>query len=130
MCFQELDNVLTDFCPQDVGERILVVQKEDDKIARLNQGLQIIGASEECRNEVVPFLCQYFFGLCSDSEILIQPTSSQCEKLKNSICPREWKIAVRFNLELPDCSSLPSEPSICPSSSENKTSSKESNLST
>ena len=110
MCFQELDNILTDLCLQDVGENILVIRKEEEKIALLNQGLQLIGASEECRMEVVPFLCQYFFGLCSDSGSLIQPTSSQCEEIKNSVCPREWEAAVQFNLELPDCSALPSEP--------------------
>ena len=128
MCFQELDNVLTDSCPQDVGESIVVVRKEEETIGLLNQGLQFIGASEECRKEVVPFLCQYYFGLCSDSGSLIQPTSSQCERIKNSICPREWEAAVQFNLELPDCSDLPSEPSLCQSNN-NETSSEESNSS-
>ena len=70
----------------------------------------------------------HFFATISLVYVVI--LSSQCEKLKNSICPREWKTAVQVNLELPDCSSLPSEPSLCPLSSENKISSEESNLST
>ena len=121
MCFLLLDYILEDSCPQDASESILIVQNDEEKIFFLNQGLQAIKASEDCRREVVPFLCQYFFGLCSDSGYLIQPTSSQCDRIKNSLCQREWKTAVQLGFELPHCNNLPSVSS-CPLPKDNYTS--------
>ena len=103
--------ILETTCPQDLGESIVVQRDESEMINVAIQGLNFVGASQECRKEVVPLLCQYFFGVCSDSGVLVLPTSSECERIKRVVCPREWETATQLGFDLPDCVSLPSQSS-------------------
>ena len=61
-------------------------------------------ATSECKAEVKPFLCLYFFGLCDlTTKTSYQPSASQCKNLRDRVCRQEWITAVKFGLELPDC---------------------------
>ena len=108
-CFDALNRALLNYCPLDNGNNIEILKDEEIKVIQLQQGLQLIEASKSCTEEVIPFLCQYLYGLCSDSGHLIQPSSTQCETLQNSICQREWEVALQFGLELPNCNNLSSQ---------------------
>ena len=108
ICYPLLHEILQESCPFNDRENIVVEENEENTVMQLYQGLQLIGARESCITEVVPFLCQYLFGLCSDSGYLIQPTSPQCELIRDSICQVEWMTAGNVGFELPDCNRLPS----------------------
>ena len=118
LCYGHLDNILENICPQDVGETISIINDGEEIIQQLQQGLDLFGASETCAEKVIPFMCQFKFGLCTDSGYLLQPTSSQCTTLQMEVCQAEWQAAVAFGIQLPDCNSLPSSPPICLSSNE------------
>ncbi len=90
-----------DSCPWDTGNKIKIIRDEESTLKQLKLVLQAISASDDCNREVFPFLCQYLFGLCSKSGHFIPPTSTECERLKNSICQREWETALQFGFELP-----------------------------
>ena len=129
LCYGHLDNILENICPQDTGETISIINDEEEIIQQLQQGLNFLSASETCAEKVIPFMCQFMFGLCTDSGYLLQPTSSQCTTLQREVCQAEWKAALAFGFQLPDCDSLPSSPPLCPLSSEdNITSTEESGM--
>ncbi len=110
-----------DSCPLDTGNTIKIIRDKENTVRQLKLGLQAISASDDCSREVFPFLCQHIFGLCSKSGHFIPPTSTDCERLKNSICQREWKIALQFGFEFPNCDSLSSQEPPCSSILENQT---------
>ena len=116
LCYGHLNNILENFCPQDAGDTISIINNEERNIQLLQQGLNFLSASETCSEKVIPFMCQFMFGLCSDSGYLLQPTSSQCTTLQREVCQEEWQAAVMFGIQLPDCNSLPSSQLLCPSS--------------
>jgi len=117
-CYQELENILYKTCPQDMGESVLVKSDETVIINQLIAGLELIGAGEDCRREVIPLMCQHFLGLCSDLGALILPTSSECERIETILCAREWETATQLGFSLPNCNSLPSQSSCLLSPSE------------
>ena len=129
MCYGHLDHILENICPQDAGETISIINDGEVTIQQLQQGLTLFGASKTCADKVIPFMCQFIFGLCTDSGYLLQPTSSQCTTLQREVCQAEWQAAVAFGFQLPDCDSLSSSPPLCPLSSEdNITSTEESGM--
>jgi len=87
-----------------------------ERVHLVLNGLEFLNPSQECKDEVTPFLCLHLFGLCGDTGVLLRPTLDQCVRIRDDTCHREWREAVTFNIELPDCSDLPlSAPSCEPS---------------
>ena len=115
VCLMELANILTSSnCPLDPEGNILVLKNEETTASQLMFGLKTLGASEECIGKVVPFVCQYLFGLCDGSGVSIQPRSGQCEDIRDTICQAVWKVVEGFGFDLPDCAILPPTASSCP----------------
>ena len=68
-------------------------------------------ATDECREEAVPFLCLYHFSLCSCHEQqLVLPTKEECVRISTTTCKVELQLALSFGFGylLPDCDELPS----------------------
>ena len=90
------------------------MRNEEVTVARLINGLAIVGASDECRSKAVPFFCQHLFGLCGVSGVSILPTSSQCEEIRDTIYQQEWVKIKVFNIDVPDCAMFLPEALSCP----------------
>jgi hypothetical protein len=95
----------------------LVLRDEESTARELISALEILRPSPECREAVTPFLCQFLFGLCDSSGVSLQPTSGQCEDLRDRVCRTEWSTALMFGVDLPDCEDFPSEQASCPEQS-------------
>ena len=76
--------------------------------------LNLLNPSPACSEAVVPFLCVFLFGLCDSSGVSIQPTSTQCELIRDTLCPDDWRLAAEFE-QLPDCASFPAQQVSCTS---------------
>ena len=76
--------------------------------------LEFLRPSDECKEAVTPFLCLDLFGLCDSSGVSLQPTSGQCEDVRDRACRTEWATALSLGVDLPDCESFPSEQASCP----------------
>ena len=84
ICQTELENILTSSnCPSD-AENVFVVRNEEMRATQLITELTGIGASFECRKNVVAFACLQLFGLCGGSGVFIQPSSNQCEDIRDT----------------------------------------------
>ena len=119
VCLMELANILTSSnCPLDPEGNILVLKNEETTATQLMFGLNTFGASEECVRKAVPFVCQYLFGLCDGSGVSIQPSSGQCEEIRDKICQAEWMLVEGFGIDLPDCVMFPPAASSCPALNE------------
>ena len=91
-----------------------MVRNEEATAAQLIDGLVFIGASDECIRRAVPFLCLHLFGLCGRSGISIQPTISQCEEVRDTLCHQQWMFVGTLGIDLPDCAIFPANVSSCP----------------
>ena len=64
-------------------------------------------ANPECatHEDVKPFICLHFFGLCDVSTgVSYRPCVSQCKNIRDNICMDEWKFLADFpGVSLPDC---------------------------
>ena len=96
----------------DPGETPLVLRDEEDTASQLLPLLNFLRPSAACTEAVVPFLCVFLFGLCDSSGVSIQPTSVQCEQIRDLLCPDQWRKAALV-VDLPDCSSFPVEIDSC-----------------
>jgi len=76
-------------------------------VQQVLSGLELLNPSEECKKKVTPFLCLSLLGLCSESGVHIQPTNHQCVEIRDQVCRKVWAEAANFNIELPDCDTLP-----------------------
>ena len=115
ICYSELLDALSDSnCPHEGGQAISLVRNGQQLANQIFQGLEFIHARESCLVEATSFLCLYAYGLCSSTGVYIQPTSSQCVELRDSLCQTEWVTAKRFGIALPNCNDLPSRPVNCP----------------
>ena len=114
VCQTELtDTLLSLNC--DTGETPLVLRDAEASAtppSQLLPLLQFLNPSPACSEAVVPFLCVFLFGLCDSSGVSIQPTSTQCEHIRDVLCPDEWTQAAGLT-ELPDCSIFPAEQDFC-----------------
>ena len=91
-----------------------MIQNEENTATQLINGLTSLGASAECLSKAVPFLCLHLFGLCGVSGVTIQPTSSQCEDIRDTACHQEWMFVDKLDIGLPDCEIFPTESLSCP----------------
>ena len=99
------------------SEKVFIVNTLDQTLQE-NNIINIIYAlnffikpSDECRSRVVPFLCLYTFGLCSENNVDYRPTAVECSDIRDNICESEWQEAnslLESNGQplLPDCSSF------------------------
>jgi len=100
----------------------LLVTSEGQLLAsQVLQGLQTLGASDTCIMEAAPFLCLYAYGLCSSTGVYLQPSSSQCEEVRDNLCSFEWATALQFGIALPSCEQFSSEAPTCLTSNETDT---------
>ena len=65
-------------------------------------------ASQECRDAVLPFVCQYAFPPCDIASSNVSIISgSQCSYIRDVVCPNEWNLAIRVSASaaslLPNC---------------------------
>ena len=93
---------------------ILVIQNEENKAPQQINGLTSLGASAECLRKAGPFLCLHIFGLCGVPGATIQPTSRQCEEIRDTTCRQEWMFIDKLDIGLPDCEIFPAESLSCP----------------
>ena len=113
-CHSELLDALSESdCAHEYGQAISVVRNGQELANQIFAGLEFIRATEYCLVEATSFLCLYAYGLCSSSGVYIQPTSSQCEELRDSLCQTEWETTIRFGIALPNCNDLPTSPVSC-----------------
>ena len=113
ICVMEFYEALSaSHCSQNIADPFLVL---NDAMEEANQLLNLLDylASDDCKSEVVPFLCLHLFGLCSSSGDIIQPTSSQCKEIRDSLCQTEWDAALKMGFNLPDCNDFPQESGYC-----------------
>ena len=111
VCRAHLTNTLLSLnC--DPGETPLVLRDEENTASQLLPLLNLLRPSAACTEAVVPFLCVFLFGLCDSSGVSIQPTSVQCEQIRDVLCPDQWRQAALV-VDLPDCSSFPAEEHFC-----------------
>ena len=97
----------------------LVLRDEESTARDLIPSLEFLRPSDECREAVTPFLCLDLFGLCDSSGVSLQPTSGQCEDVRDRVCRTEWATALSLGVDLPDCESFPSEQASCQSQRSN-----------
>ena len=95
-----------------------MLRDEEDTASQLLPLLNLLRPSAACTEAVVPFLCVFLFGLCDSSGVSIQPTSVQCEQIRDVLCPDQWRQAALV-VDLPDCSIFPAEQASCPVASGN-----------
>ena len=88
-------------------------RNEEEFATQLINGLNFIGASAECKEKAIPFLCLHLFGLCVESGVSIQPTAGQCEEIRDITCQEEWGIIEQLDVDLPDCEMFPTDASSC-----------------
>ena len=63
-------------------------------------------ANPECatHEDVKPFICLHFFGLCDvNTGVSYRPCVSQCKNMRDNICVDEWKRLAVLGVNLPDC---------------------------
>ncbi len=117
ICTSELYSILeSSNCIEDLHRPILVIESDANRIDQLINGLNLLGTSQDCREEVIPFMCLYTLGLCTHSKLHIQPSLSQCEQIRDVTCRREWSRALEFGIGLPDCSTFPKQIRLCDNS--------------
>ena len=92
-----------------------MVRNEEATAIQLIDGLKYTGASDECIRRAVPFLCLHLFELCGGSGVSIQPTISQCEEVRDTLCHQQWMFVGTLTIDLPDCAIFPADVSSCPS---------------
>ena len=88
---------------------------QEEGLMMLLGGLQLLSPSPECQAAVVPFLCFFTFGLCSDGSQPLWPSRGECEMIMTETCAREFEAAVGLigSENLPRCDQLPPVSSNC-----------------
>ncbi len=94
---------------------ILVPNRNEVIVRSVIDILYRVNPSPECLQEMLPFVCLNWLGLCGDEELIL-PTASQCEDIQYRICEGEWKLMAATGVLLPDCDDFDEENNvICPS---------------
>ena len=82
-------------------------EMENQAALIIERGLDAIGASPECKERAIPFLCIYYFGLCDSGGVQHQPSMEECISVSTGTCQAEWITANLFLPgQLPTCESL------------------------
>ena len=115
ICQTELENILNSSnCPSD-AENVFLVRNEEVKVTQLIAELTGIGASLECKRKVVKFIYLQLFGLCGGSGVFIQPSSNQCEDIRDTLNKKECSnISSILEQDFLDCAILPLKTLSCP----------------
>lgn len=112
ICLDPLKEVLAAHnCKPNPDGSIQVVVNGEKRAKQLIQTLNIITAKPSCKEVVVPFLCLYFNGLCSEVDTILYITSDDCKRIRDVDCVKEWELAVNFakvkGEKLPSCDDFP-----------------------
>ena len=100
---------------------ILVPDRNEVIVRPVIDILYRVNPSPECFQEMLPFICLYWFGLCGDEDLVL-PTTSQCEDIQDRTCDREWKQMAATGVLLPDCDDFNEENNVvCPSNNNTQT---------
>ena len=83
----------------------------------LNQYSSVI--RKQCRDAVMPFLCQYAFPPCDSSSGNISVISkTQCANIRDVLCSVEWNLAIKISssaaILLPNCENFHDNDDILP----------------
>ena len=90
--------------PSDVDQ-----DRIEELLRTLIIALPLLNPTPECANEISPFLCFFYFGLCDSDGNTQQPSSAQCETIRDDTCVREFELAMGFidSDQFPQCELLP-----------------------
>ena len=115
ICLDELSKLQSCYTSQvDVPVHIPLDTDHEEAEAtakRLLKGLPLLSPSPECEAAIRPFLCLYLFGSCDSDNQPHQVTRTDCERMRDDVCAREWALAERFLGQgvLPECGTLYNE---------------------
>ena len=118
ICFEPLQEILAFHnCTPNPDGSIQVVVNGEKRAKKIIHSLNIITAKPSCKKAVIPFLCLYLFGVCSDIDNILYITSKTCERIRDVECVKEWEIATalsKYSIDkLPSCVSFPPETMYC-----------------
>ena len=86
-------------------------QEAKEKTARIiKTGLSVLGASQTCISQLVPFMCLYLFPLCGTNATAV--SREQCIQISTDVCKEQWQLALGIPTVkdyIPNCGSLPSK---------------------
>ncbi len=100
---------------------ILVPDRNEVIVRSVIDMLYRVNPSPECLQEMLPFVCLNWLGLCGDEDLVL-PTTSQCEDIQDRTCDREWKQMAATGVLLPDCDDFNEENNVvCPSNNNTQT---------
>ena len=73
--------------------------------------LPFLSPSQQCETDLKPFLCLYLFGSCDLNNQSHHITQTDCERLRDRVCAREWALAESFlgSGVLPQCGDFSSQ---------------------
>ena len=81
----------------------------EDKASTLLQFRSVLPPT--CRDKLIPFLCLYFFSLCTkESNVLFKPSMENCVELRDNFCKDIWKYVTTippYSDLIPVCELLP-----------------------
>ena len=108
-CFSPQSDAMV-YVPSDVDQ-----QGAEDAANTLFSYLPFLSPSPECVSAIRPFLCLYLFGSCDSNNQLHQVMQTDCERLRDDVCAREWALAERFLGQgvLPNCDDLTKKEEEC-----------------
>ena len=84
-------------------------ERLEEQIRTLVSFLPLLNPTPQCVEELLPLLCFYYLELCDSSGRRQQPSSEQCETIRDETCASEFDTAVALvgNEQLPRCELLP-----------------------
>ena len=102
MCFSGVTSPL--IIPSSIDQQT----RESDAMSLVN-GLPFLNPSQQCIEDIVPFLCLSIFNLCDSSNTLHTILRQDCLDIRDDVCAREWSQAVALlgAGALPVCENLP-----------------------
>ena len=104
----EYNGVCADYLSQPNNETSLFTLTlhgiSEDTIIQFKDNIAL--ASEQCRDNVLPFLCQYVFPPCNITNNIANFISqTHCSNIRDVVCSFEWKVVMNTPLAhlLPNC---------------------------
>lgn len=106
ICLEAFSSILNS---SDFQEPVLVSELNEAAVADAIEMLHETNSSLLCSQNMLPFLCLHFVGLCDGNRKLVLPTVGPCELIQNETCIREWTLISSLGIDIPDCEDLPAE---------------------